>query len=203
MYEAIRSQALAKNSLRLIGTKFTESIIELDQVENSESTLVLHPEQDLEIPTNLFGLFEDFFMLKPYQIEHTGNVNYNHSQINYTYKYHNLGVTDEAVRTFLLGNEGECWRLTEYSYEEQNQQKEMFKTINFLFSSHFTGTEDPELSILVKTVNPSYYYFGICLLGKELIALGDKTYKAPVLYGFLSFFPFVNLFKDLTATIYR
>jgi hypothetical protein len=53
------------------------------------------------------------------------------------------------------------------------------------------------------TFNPSFYYFGICVIRKNLEYINEKLYRVPVVYGFVTMFPLTRHFKNLLNQIIK
>ena len=54
---------------------------------------------------------------------------------------------------------------------------------------------------LVNDVNPSYYYFGFCVMQKELMNMNGKYFWVPVVYGVISYYPFAEHFLKIIENV--
>lgn len=50
---------------------------------------------------------------------------------------------------------------------------------------------------IVEQLNPSYYYFVICMIVKEMIIINGNYFWIPVAYGFVTLLPFPDMYFRL------
>lgn len=66
----------------------------------------------------------------------------------------------------------------------------------YLSNSAYTTKmgDKPRHFDIVEELNPSCYYFIVCLIHKELVTINGKYYWIPVAYGFITLLPFPDVF---------
>jgi hypothetical protein len=61
-------------------------------------------------------------------------------------------------------------------------------------------TKEKHLDLVLK-LNPSCYYYIPCLIHKEALLIGGKLFRVPIIYGFITLWPFPDVYFRLLEEI--